>query len=93
MTDISGLASSSWLVLVGLILVCFIIIIVISRIETKYNKVHHNIMPEFFPGNAGPGDSSKENNYTEFVVGQVYRMQDGTLAKYAGDGKFYKIKE
>jgi len=93
MTDISELGLNNWSVLVGLIIVCLIIIIIISRIETKYNKGHQDILPEFFPGNAGSGSSSKENNYTEFVVGQVYRMQDGTLAKYAGDGKFYKIKK
>lgn len=27
-----------------------------------------------------------------FKVGQVYQMEDGSLAKYSEDGKFYKVK-
>lgn len=28
----------------------------------------------------------------EFVVGRIYQMKDGSLAKYVGDNKFLKVK-
>jgi len=27
-----------------------------------------------------------------FVIGRIYQMEDGSLAKYVGDGKFIKVK-
>ena len=29
----------------------------------------------------------------EFTVGRIYQMEDGTLAKYTGDGKFLKVRK
>ncbi len=35
---------------------------------------------------------SEGDTNTAFIVGQVYQMEDGSLAKYAGNGQFHKIK-
>ena len=29
----------------------------------------------------------------KFVIGRIYQMPDGSLAKYVGDGRFLKVKE
>jgi len=34
----------------------------------------------------------KREMQSGFVVGRVYMMEDGSMAKYVGDGKFVKVK-
>jgi len=35
----------------------------------------------------------KKEAATGFQIGRVYQMEDGSLAKYIGDGKFVKVHE
>lgn len=85
---------NSWIIFGIVIIGCLILIAVISRIETKYNKRFVSSRQEIILENAGERAQEvfAEEKPPEFVVGQVYQMEDGTLAKYAADGKFYKIK-
>ena len=77
-----------------MIIGCIILIAVISRIEAKYNKRLVSRRQETILENASERAQEvfAEEKQPEFVVGQVYQMEDGALAKYAADGKFYKIK-
>lgn len=81
MTDISGFASDGWLLVIGFILLCFIIIVISAVFERRLRKTQKEQKP------AKGGESQPD-----FVEGQVYQMEDGSLAKYAGNGKFLKIK-
>ena len=85
---------SSWVIFGLMIIGCIILIAVISRIEAKYNKRLVSRRQEIILENASERAQEvfAEDKQPEFVVGQVYQMEDGTLAKYATDGKFYKIK-
>lgn len=84
----------SWLIFGIVIIGCLILIAVISRIEAKYHKRFISPRQEIILENASERaqDVFAGEQPPEFVVGQVYQMEDGTLAKYAADGKFYKIK-
>ncbi|HJK06546.1 MAG TPA: hypothetical protein O0X46_05340 [Methanocorpusculum sp.] len=90
----TGVEMSSWVILGIVIIGCLILIAVISRIEKKYNKRLISPRQEMILENAKERAQEvfAEEKTPEFVVGQVYQMEDGTLAKYAEDGKFYKIK-
>lgn len=85
---------TSWMIIAIVIIGCLILIAVISHIETKYNKRFISRRQEIILESAGERAEEifAEEKPPEFVVGQVYQMEDGTLAKYAADGKFYKIK-
>lgn len=85
---------NSWIIFGIVIIGCLILIAVISRIEKKYNKRFVSSRQEIILENAGERAQEvfAEEKPPEFVVGQVYQMEDGTLAKYAADRKFYKIK-
>lgn len=84
----------SWILFGIVIIGCLLLIAIISRIEAKYNKRLVSPRQEIILENAGERarEVFAEEKPPEFVVGQVYQMEDGTLAKYAADGKFYKIK-
>lgn len=73
------------LLLIGIIVVCFIVVAGISRYETKRKSQLSNEEQKVMP-------KSAEDN-SVYIKGQVYQMEDGTLAQYGEDGKFYKIKE
>ena len=90
----TGVEMNSWVILGIVIIGCLILIAVISRIEKKYNKRLISPRQEMILENAKERAQEvfAEEKTPEFVVGQVYQMEDGTLAKYAEDGKFYKIK-
>lgn len=90
----TGVEMSSWVILGIVIIGCLILIAVISWIEKKYNKRLISPRQEMILENAKERAQEvfAEEKPPEFVVGQVYQMEDGTLAKYAEDGKFYKIK-
>lgn len=90
-TDVS---MNSWLIFGMVIIGCLILIAIISRIEAKYHKRLVSPRQEIILENASgrAQEIFSEEKPPEFVVGQVYQMEDGTLAKYAADGKFYKIK-
>lgn len=36
---------------------------------------------------------NKNETPDNFTVGRIYQMEDGSYAKYIGDGKFKKVKE
>ncbi|MEA5036797.1 hypothetical protein SDC9_35368 [bioreactor metagenome] len=81
MTDIFGSAPDGWLLVIGFIILCFIIIVISAVLERRLRRAKKA---------AGvPGDGKSQ---PVFVEGQVYQMEDGSLAKYAGNGKFLKIK-
>ena len=90
----TGVEMSSWVILGIVIIGCLVLIAVISLIEKKYNKRLISPRQEMILENAKERAQEvfAEEKPPEFVVGQVYQMEDGTLAKYAEDGKFYKIK-
>jgi hypothetical protein len=96
MADLSGVDPISWFFILGFIVVCFIIIIIVSRLEERYNNKLLDKKQKMIQENVREMTrilSKKEVTQPEFAVGQVYRMEDGTLARYAKDGKFYRIKE
>ena len=35
---------------------------------------------------------AKQDPSPQFVVGRIYQMEDGSLAKYIGDDQFLKVK-
>ncbi len=74
----------NWLILGVMILGCLAVIYLISRYEEKRGKRLLSKKQELML------EAAEEN--AAFVVGQVYQMEDGSLARYASDGKFYKIR-
>lgn len=94
MTDISGFELTGLAGIIGFILICLILVIVFTKLEQRFaKKPASNQQPS-------PEEHPKENESTPaeetqpaFVVGQVYQMEDGSLAEYAADGTFRKIKE
>ncbi|MDD3257423.1 MAG: hypothetical protein PHU87_04140 [Methanocorpusculum sp.] len=96
MADLSGVDPTSWFFILGFIVICFIIIIIVSKLEEKYNNKLLEKKQKMIQENVREMTgilSKKEGAQQAFVAGQVYRMEDGTLARYAKDGKFYRIKE
>lgn len=95
MADISGVDPVGLFVVIGFIILCLILVFVFSKLERKVNKT----LPE---ANQQSRETSVPVTVSEvspegkdsaaFIVGQVYQMEDGTLAKYAGNGQFHKIK-
>lgn len=81
MTEISGFAPDGWLLFIGLILLCFIIIILSAGLERSLRRAKKE-----------KEQAKGVESQPAFVEGQVYQMEDGSLAKYAGNGKFLKIK-
>ena len=88
MADISGFESTGLLFVIGFIILCLILVFVFSKLERKVKKT----LPGGKQQNDSPDVSPEGGDFSAFVVGQVYQMEDGTLAKYAGSGKFNKIK-
>jgi len=94
MTDISGFELTSLAGIIGFILLCLILVIVFSKLERKVSKKPASKQQ------SAPAEPRKETESAPaseaqpvFTVGQVYQMEDGTLATYAADGTFRKIKE
>ena len=90
MADIFEVVPGGLLVIIGIIIFCMILIFGIAKLERRLKKQHlaRNTI------SAASGDAfSEEGMDGGFVVGQVYQMEDGTLAKYAGSGQFNKIKQ
>ena len=81
MAEIFGFAPDGWLLVIGFILLCLLIIVITAVLEKRLRKKQKENEP------AKSGETQPD-----FVVGQVYQMEDGSLAKYAGNGKFLKIK-
>ncbi len=94
MTDISGFELTSLAGIIGFILICLILVIVFTKLEQRFAKKpasKEQPAPEGSPkeNESAPADEAQP----AFIVGQVYQMEDGSLAQYAADGTFRKIKE
>jgi len=61
------------------LVICIVVVIVSTIIQYKL-RMKRGVLK----------DSSE--NKQELVVGRIYQMKDGTLAKYIGDNKFLKVK-
>jgi len=92
MADISGFEPTGLLVVIGFIVLCLILVFVFSKLERGLKKNLPRTKQTTNSPEMTPEASSETDNTTAFIVGQVYQMEDGTLAKYAGNGKFNKIK-
>ncbi|WP_319378314.1 hypothetical protein [uncultured Methanocorpusculum sp.] len=94
MTDISGIELTSLAGIIGFILLCLILVIVFSKLERKVSKKPAS---KEQPSHEVPRKETESAPAGEvqpaFTVGLVYQMEDGTLATYAADGTFCKIKE
>lgn len=87
----TGVGIESWMIFAAVIIGCLILIAVISRIETKYHTRLVSRRQEIMLENAS-AQAQEIFSKPEFIVGQVYQMEDGSLAKYESDGRFYKIR-
>lgn len=81
----------SWMIFAAVIIGCLILIAVISRIETKYHTRLVSRRQELILENSSER-AQEIFAEPEFIIGQVYQMEDGSLAKYESDGRFYKIR-
>lgn len=68
--------------LIGFIVICFAVIILAGFMEAKLKKKKEQ------PKTEDTGEPKPE-----FTVGRIYQMEDGSFAKYAGNGKFLKVKK
>ncbi|MDO5844544.1 MAG: hypothetical protein Q4Q53_05315 [Methanocorpusculum sp.] len=66
--------------LIILIVVCMIIAFTAAKLEARL-KNKRNV-----------SDVTAQNS-PQFVEGRIYQMEDGSFAKYVGNGKFKKVKE
>ena len=62
-----------------LVAVCFAVVVITGALEILLKKKKVNTEP------AEPKP--------EFTVGRIYQMEDGSFAKYAGNGKFLKVRK
>ncbi len=92
MADISGFESTGLFFVIGFIILCLILVFVFSKLERKVNKNLPNTNQQTRVTEMTRDGSSEGEDLSAFIVGQVYQMEDGTLAKYAGNGTFNKIK-
>lgn len=94
MTDISGFELTSLAGIIGFILICLILVIVFTKLEHRFAKKpasKQQSAPAEPRGKSEAGSTGEAQ--PAFTVGQVYQMEDGTLATYAADGTFRKIQE
>lgn len=69
-----------------LVAVCFAVVILTGALEILLKKKKE--------GKTAPVNTETETEpQPEFTVGRIYQMEDGTFAKYAGDGKFLKVRK
>lgn len=68
-----------------LVAVCFVVVILTGALEILLKKKKE---AKTVPVNTEPAEPQPE-----FTVGRIYQMEDGTFAKYAGDGKFLKVRK
>ncbi len=92
MADISGVDPVGVFVVIGFIILCMIVVLVVSKLEKKLNKTLPKTKQQSNSPEMGCGALSEGEDFSAYIVGQVYQMEDGSLAKYAGNGQFHKIK-
>ena len=69
-------------ILIGFAVICFFVVILTGFLETRLKKNKEQ------PAAEEPAEPAPE-----FTVGRIYQMEDGSFAKYAGNGKFLKVKK
>ena len=69
-------------ILIGFAVICFFVVILTGFLETRLKKNKEQ------PAAEEPAEPAPD-----FTVGRIYQMEDGSFAKYAGDGKFLKVKK
>ena len=69
-------------ILIGFVVICFFVVILTGFLEARLKKNKEQLAAEE-PAEPAP----------EFTVGRIYQMEDGSFAKYAGNGKFLKVKK
>ena len=68
-----------------LVAVCFAVVILTGALEILLKKKKEEKTASV---NTEPAEPQPE-----FTAGRIYQMEDGTFAKYAGDGKFLKVRK
>ena len=69
-------------ILIGFAVICLFVVILTGFLETRLKKNKEQPTAEE-PAEPAP----------DFTVGRIYQMEDGSFAKYAGNGKFLKVKK
>ncbi len=72
--------------LIGFIVLCFVVILAAGFFEAKLKKKQEQ-------GKQETTQEAEGEATPTFVVGRIYQMEDGSFAKYAGDGKFLKVRK
>ena len=68
-----------------LVAVCFAVVVITGALEIllKKKKEAKTVQVNTEPAEPKP----------EFTAGRIYQMEDGSFAKYAGNGKFLKVRK
>ena len=69
-------------ILIGFAVICFFVVILTGFLESRLKKNKEQ------PAAEEPAEPAPD-----FTVGRIYQMEDGSFAKYAGNGKFLKVKK
>lgn len=69
-------------ILIGFVVICFFVVILTGFLETRLKKNKEQ-----------PAAEEPAEPQPDFTVGRIYQMEDGSFAKYAGNGKFLKVKK
>ncbi|MBQ4596850.1 MAG: hypothetical protein IJB12_00415 [Methanocorpusculum sp.] len=69
-------------ILIGFAVICFFVVILTGFLESRLKKNKEQ-----------PAAEEPAEPQPDFTVGRIYQMEDGSFAKYAGNGKFLKVKK
>lgn len=69
-------------ILIGFAVICFFVVILTGFLETRLKKNKEQ-----------PAAEEPAEPQPDFTIGRIYQMEDGSFAKYAGNGKFLKVKK
>lgn len=69
-------------ILIGFVVICLFVVILTGFLETRLKKNKEQ-----------PAAEEPAEPQPDFTVGRIYQMEDGSFAKYAGNGKFLKVKK
>ncbi len=68
--------------LIGFVVICFAVVILSGFLEAKLKRKTEP-----------PKTETPDEPAPEFTVGRIYKMEDGSFAKYTGNGKFLKVRK
>ena len=69
-------------ILIGFAVICLFVVILTGFLESRLKKNKEQ-----------PAAEEPAEPQPDFTVGRIYQMEDGSFAKYAGNGKFLKVKK